>query len=128
MPTVKRLQHTSVPMTPGGDERARTFYGGVLGMREIPKPEGLSDMTVIWFAANDDGDEVHVFKEEQMTSNSAAQHLCLEVDDIVAFGDRLREHGHQVELAETIHNRPRLYTRDPFGNLLELVQIQGQYR
>ena len=72
MPSVKRLQHTSIPMPPGGDEQARAFYGKVLGMREIPKPAGLAAMTVVWFAANDDGDEVHVFKEEQLGPNSAA--------------------------------------------------------
>ena len=53
-------------------------------------------MTVVWFAANEDGDEVHVFKEENMGPNSAAQHLCLEVDDIEAYKSRLREHGYEV--------------------------------
>ena len=41
MPSVKRLQHTSVPMPPGGDDQARAFYGDTLGMPEIPKPTGL---------------------------------------------------------------------------------------
>jgi catechol 2,3-dioxygenase-like lactoylglutathione lyase family enzyme len=127
MPSVKRLQHTSVPMPPGGDDRARAFYGDVLGMREIQKPEGLAAMTVVWFAANDDGDEVHVFKEEQLGPNSAAQHLCLEVDDIEAYKTRLREHGYEVRVPETIYNRPRLFVRDPFDNLIELVEIRGQY-
>jgi catechol 2,3-dioxygenase-like lactoylglutathione lyase family enzyme len=127
MPSVKRLQHTSIPMPPGGDENARAFYGAVLGMREIPKPEGLAAMTVIWFAANDDGDEVHVFKDEQLERNSAAQHLCLEVDDIEAYTTRLREHGYEVRVPETIQNRPRLFVRDPFDNLIELVEIRGQY-
>ena len=47
MPSVKRLQHTSIPMPPGGDDDARAFYGEVLGMREVPKPEGLAAMTVV---------------------------------------------------------------------------------
>jgi catechol 2,3-dioxygenase-like lactoylglutathione lyase family enzyme len=127
MPSVKRLQHTSIPMPPGGDENARAFYGAVLGMREIAKPEGLAAMTVIWFAANDDGDEVHVFKDEHLGRNSAAQHLCLEVDDIEAYKARLGEHGYEVRVPETIQNRPRLFVRDPFDNLIELVEIRGQY-
>ena len=127
MPSVKRLQHTSVPMPPGGDDRARAFYGDLLGMREIPKPEGLAAMTVVWFAANDDGDEVHVFQEKNMGPNSAAQHLCLEVDDIAAFQSKLRDAGYDVEIPETIFNRPRLFVRDPFANLVELVEIRGQY-
>ena len=127
MPSVKRLQHTSVPMPPGGDDQARAFYGDLLGMREIPKPEGLAALTVVWFAANDQGDEVHVFQEQNMGPNSAAQHLCLEVDDIAAFQSRLRYAGYDVQTPETIHNRPRLFVRDPFENLVELVEIRGQY-
>jgi catechol 2,3-dioxygenase-like lactoylglutathione lyase family enzyme len=127
MPLVKRLQHTSVPMPPDGDKEARAFYGEVLGMREIPKPEGLAAMTVIWFAANDDGDEVHVFKDERLGPNSAAQHLCLEVDDVEAYKTRLRDYGYEVRVPETIQNRPRLFVRDPFDNLIELVEIRGQY-
>lgn len=126
MPSVKRLQHTSVPMPPGSNEQARAFYNGVLGMREIPKPTTLPQ-NLIWFAANDDGDEVHVFQEENMGSNSARQHLCLEVDDLEAFRQRLVENGYEPRSPESITNRPRLFVRDPFDNLLELVEIHGDY-
>jgi catechol 2,3-dioxygenase-like lactoylglutathione lyase family enzyme len=126
MAKVKRLQHTSVPMPPGGNERARAFYGGALGMREIPKPSTLKN-NLIWFAANDDGDEVHVFEEKQMGRNSAEQHLCLEVDDIEAYRVRLEEAGFAPRTPEMIVNRPRLFVRDPFDNLIELVEIRGQY-
>ncbi len=126
MPTVKRLQHTSVPMPPGGESQAREFYGGALGMREIPKPSTLSN-NLVWFAANDAGDEVHVFQEDNIGPNSAEQHLCLEVDDVEAFGRRLAEHGFAPRTPETINNRPRLFVRDPFQNLVELVEIRGQY-
>lgn len=126
MAQVKRLQHTSVPMPPGGNDRARAFYGEALGLREIPKPNTLSN-NLVWFAANDQGDEVHVFQEENMGPNSAEQHLCLEVDDIEGFRTRLVEHGFDPRTPETIVNRPRLFVRDPFDNLIELVEIRGQY-
>ena len=127
MASVKRLQHTSVPMPPGGADRARAFYGDVLGMREIPKPEGLAAMTLVWFAANEAGDEVHVFQDESLAHNSSEQHLCLEVDNLAEYAARLRDHGYEVRIPETIHNRPRLFVRDPFANLIELVEIRGQY-
>lgn len=126
MPRVKRLQHTSVPMPPGGDERARAFYGAALGMREIPKPSTLSN-NLIWFAANDEGDEVHVFQNENMGSGAAAQHLCLEVDDVEAYRRRLADHGFDPRDTDPIVNRPRIFVRDPFDNLIELAEIHGQY-
>ena len=127
MPSVKRLQHTSIPMPPGGDEDARAFYGEVLGMREIPKPEGLAAMTVVWFAANDDGDEVHVFKEEtwdqiQRRSTSAWKStISRRTSPVCAIMAMMST------VPETIYNRPRLFVRDPFDNLIELVEILGQY-
>jgi hypothetical protein len=62
-----------------------------------------------------------------MASNSSRQHLCLEVDDLDAFSTRLNERGFETRTPESIHNRPRLMVRDPFDNLLELVEIHGQY-
>lgn len=126
MPTVKRLQHTSVPMPPGGNDQARAFYGQALGLREIPKPSTLSN-NLVWFAANDDGDEVHVFQQDDAGPHSAAQHLCLEVDDLEAFRSRLTDHGFAPYDTDPIINRPRLMVRDPFGNLIELSEIHGQY-
>jgi catechol 2,3-dioxygenase-like lactoylglutathione lyase family enzyme len=126
MAKVKRLQHTSVPMPPDGNEAARHFYGRVLGMREIPKPSTLSN-NLVWFAANDEGDEVHVFQADE-GSPHPDQHLCLEVDDLAAYEARLRGAGIEVEIPEEIINRPRLFVRDPFANLVELVEIRGQYR
>jgi hypothetical protein len=41
---------------------------------------------------------------------------------------RFAEHGVEVEEADPIHNRPRLFVRDPFGNKLEITQILGPYR
>jgi catechol 2,3-dioxygenase-like lactoylglutathione lyase family enzyme len=62
-----------------------------------------------------------------MGSNSARQHLCLEVDDLEAFRQRLVENGYEPRSPESITNRPRLFVRDPFDNLLELVEIHGDY-
>ena len=84
-------------------------------------------MKLVWFAAGDDGDEVHVFTDEGLGSNSSAQHLCLQVDDLADYERRLAAAGYTVDIPETIYNRPRLFTRDPFHNLIELVQILGQY-
>jgi catechol 2,3-dioxygenase-like lactoylglutathione lyase family enzyme len=36
------LDHVQVAMPPGEEERARDFYGGVLGLREIAKPANLA--------------------------------------------------------------------------------------
>jgi hypothetical protein len=59
MPTVLRLQHTSVPMPPDGHAAARSFYGGILGLEELPPPSTLEAHRLVWFRAGDGGHEVH---------------------------------------------------------------------
>ncbi len=127
MPAVQRLQHVSVPMPPDGEEAARRFYIGALGMEEVPPPSTL-EMRLVWFRAGTDGHEVHCYVDEHLGRNSGGQHLCLQVDDLAAFRRRLAEHDMVVEEAVAIPNRPRLFVRDPFGNLIELTQITGDYR
>jgi len=128
MPAVQRLQHVSVPMPPGGSADARRFYGEALGLEEIPPPADLRHLSLVWFGAGGDGQEVHCFAEERLGPNSPAQHLCLQVDDLAAFRDRLAEHEVEVLEADPIRNRPRLFVRDPFGNRVELTEIRGDYR
>ena len=127
MPAVQRLQHASVPVPPDGAAEARRFYGGALGLEEVPVPSSLAGMALVWFRAGDGGDEVHCFPEDRLGPNSLQQHLCLEVDDLAAYRRRLADHGVTVEETTAIPNRPRCFVRDPFGNLIELTEILGDY-
>ncbi len=122
---VTRLQHTSVPMSANGAERARAFYGKALGMTEKAPPSSLSN--VIWFEAGKDGQEVHCFIEQDFEPQGNQQHLCLQVNDLEALREHLREQGVPIEETIAIKNRPRFFVRDPFENLIELVEITGDY-
>ncbi len=126
--SVLRLQHASVPMPAGGNDEARAFYGGVLGLDEIPPPSSLDAEQIIWFSAGGGGHEVHLFTEDGFGPNSPGQHLCLQVDDLDATRERLGDHGVAIEETTLIPNRPRFFVRDPFGNRVELTQILGDYR
>lgn len=125
MAFVIRLQHTSVPMPAGGDERARTFYGAVLGMTEKKPPSTLRN--VVWFEAGPDGQEVHCFTDPDFEKRERQQHLCLQVEDLETLRAHLKQHDIPMEATTAITNRPRFFVRDPFQNLVELTQIIGEY-
>ena len=127
MPSVMRVQHVSVPMPPGSQEQARRFYGGVLGMQEKSPPLSLAQQQLVWFNAGDGGHEVHLFTDGQMESKSVEQHLCLQVDSLAEFRTRLAENGISIKETTAITNRPRLFVRDPFGNLIEITEVLGEY-
>ena len=127
MPTVQRLQHTSIPMPPGGGAAAREFFGEILGMKEVRPPSSLDVDALVWFLAGDDGHEIHVFTEERLGPNSTGQHLCLQVDDIDGIKTLLQRHGVAIEETISIVNRPRFFIHDPFGNRIEITEITGPY-
>lgn len=128
MSAVQRLQHASIPIPPGGQATGRAFYNRVLGMEEATPPSTLDVRNLVWFRAGLDGQEVHLFVDEHVGRNSPAQHLCLQVDDIGAFRERLTSAGVPIDEATAVYNRPRFFIHDPFGNLIEITQIVGEYR
>lgn len=128
MASVVRLQHTSVPMPIGGHDAARRFYRDLLAMPEIPVPGSLAVSELVWFAAGDSGQEIHCFEDAELTQRSNRQHLCLDVDDLEGVRQRATEHGYPIEETTAIVNRPRFFLTDPFGNLIEVTQIGGDYR
>src|ERR1700691_3752596 len=71
-----RLSHINVTMPKGGEDTARAFYAGLLGLREIPKPEPLRARGGVWVDAG--GLDIHVSVEEQRGGPDALRHFGLE--------------------------------------------------
>lgn len=124
MTRVKRLHHASVPMPKGKQDEARAFYSGVLGMPELEPPPSLRHLGVVWFQASEDGDEIHLYEEPTGAPQAPGQHFCLQVDDVKAFAAEIAARGAVVEETIEIPGRPRFNTRDPFGNQIEVFQME----
>ena len=124
--SVIRLQHASVPMPNGGNDKARHFYGETLGLTEITPPAVLGTERFVWFTIGDSGDEVHLYTDDR-GPNSPGQHLCIQVEDPVAVREKLEDSGYRTEDTDPIPNRPRFFTHDPFGNRVEISAILGPY-
>ena len=125
---IVRVQHVSIPIPPDGADAARTFFGGVLGLREKQVPAALDASQLTWFAVGEDEHEIHCFVDPDFRNRSTAAHLCLETDDLESLRERIRDHGVTFDHEPAaIHNRPRSFVRDPFGNLIELTQFNGRY-
>ncbi|MBA3331043.1 MAG: VOC family protein [Actinobacteria bacterium] len=123
---IRRLQHVSTPYPAGREEEVRSFYGGVLGLREKAVPASLAGRGLVWFEAGEDERELH-FLPGPPPDPAAMRHFCLEVEDVAALRAGLAEAGHELTDDTAIPNRPRVFLRDPFGNLVELTTIEGGY-
>jgi len=121
---LRRLQHVSSPFANGRQAALRTFYGELLGLREIPTPSTLAHLELVWFSAGD-GVELHFF--QGAVDDAAARHFCLDIEDLDETRRRLRDAGHEPYDDTPIPNRPRFFCRDPAGNLVEFTSIEGSY-
>jgi catechol 2,3-dioxygenase-like lactoylglutathione lyase family enzyme len=126
---IKRLQHISIGIEAGREDEARRFYGEALGLKEKPRPMGLKDRDLIWFDIGEDEHEIHLLRTDPaaLVPPRAADHLCIEVDDIDAMRAHLNAHDVPIKETSVIDNRPRFFVEDPFGNSVELVQITGHF-
>ncbi len=120
-----RLQHVSIPRPPGSEHLTRAFYGDLLGLTEIPAPNSLSEMEVIWFKLGENA-ELHCFREAPLHDRSI-RHFCLVTDDLKRMRIKLSEAGYAPYDVEPIPGRPRFFCRDPFGNIIEFTSIVGDY-
>ncbi|HSH80264.1 MAG TPA: VOC family protein [Herpetosiphonaceae bacterium] len=123
IPEWKRIQHVSLTRPPGSHDEARAFYGDVLGLQEIEVPASLRQNDLIWYAVGPD--EIHLVAEENPDNTGSARHLCLQVGDLGELRARLASTGVETWNATPIPGRPRLFCRDPFGNAIELTEING---
>jgi catechol 2,3-dioxygenase-like lactoylglutathione lyase family enzyme len=118
---IQRIDHVQVAGPPGCEPAARAFYGDVLGLREIPKPEPLAARGGVWFALGTH--ELHVGVEEDFRPARKA-HPALTCTNIDELAGHLASAGALVDWNEDIGGVRRFFTADPFGNRLEIVGVR----
>ena len=119
--SLQDLEHVQLDMPPGQELVARAFYGSVLGLAEIVKPEPLR-ASGVWFAAGPR--ELHLSAVPDARP-ALRGHAGLHVVGLTAFADRCSAAGHAVEYDHRYPGRTRFYVRDPFGNRLELFELEA---
>lgn len=120
MPIVA-LDHVQVaaPRTPEAEEEARAFYGGLLGLPEIEKPDILKPKGGVWFSLG--VGELHIGIETPFVPALKA-HPALRVSGLADLRASLEAAGMTISEAEPIPGVERFYVYDPFGNRIELLE------
>ena len=116
--TIVGLDHVQLAAPPGCEEEARRFFGELLGLTELDKPEPLRSRGGVWFALG--AQQLHIGVEAVHTPARKA-HPALAVRDLDALAARLEAAGAPVEWDGSLPGGRRLYTADPWGNRIELV-------
>jgi catechol 2,3-dioxygenase-like lactoylglutathione lyase family enzyme len=119
------LDHVQLAAPPGCEAEARRFFGRLLRLREIEKPEPLRGRGGVWFAL-DDGQQLHVGVEAAFQpARKAPPAFQIEIDEIDSLADALERAGAEVEWDDSLPGYRRFYTADPWGNRIELLARNG---
>ncbi len=112
----------------GDVARSRAFYGDLLGLPEIERPDfGIPG---VWYQAGEI--QLHLIETPQGVDvgsrptgpNPIACHSAFEIEDYAATLERLRAEG--IEVRETGAEVGQLFLQDPDGNVIELIQPGGR--
>ena len=113
------LHHVQLACPAGAEDTLRGFYGGVLGLPEIPKPPALAVRGGVWFQVGPH--ELHCGVEDGFAPARKA-HPALAVDDVDNLAQAVARAGGDVHWDESIPGVRRFHTFDPVGNRVELQQ------
>ena len=114
-----RLDHVQVSIPKGTEDEARDFYGGLLGLEEIEKPEPLKANGGMWYSVA--GVQLHVGVEEAVAPSK--RHPAFDVADAKGVRAYLERHGvrtkDEPDIPGVVH---RFSLFDPFGNRIEFLE------
>lgn len=100
-------------------ERARAFYGELLGLVPAPRPADAG-RPGCWFALGDV--ELHLSLEDGAGNAASKRHVALEVVGLDAWRARFAAAGVAIEEGRAIPGMARFFVRDPAGNRVEIYE------
>jgi catechol 2,3-dioxygenase-like lactoylglutathione lyase family enzyme len=120
-----RLDHVQIAAPPGCESAARRFFGDLVGLRELPKPDALSGRGGVWFAIGEQ--QLHVGVEEPF-SPALKAHPALRVppEELDALARRLETADAKVLWDDSLPAERRFYSEDPWGNRIEFLATATQ--
>src|SRR3546814_10434326 len=101
------IDHVQVAMPVGGEERARAFFGALLGLTELPKPADMAVRGGCWFALGDR--QLHLGAETDFRPAKKA-HVALALEGLDALRARIEAAGHAT------HEIGRAHVSTPVTN------------
>ena len=115
------IDHIQLAAPSSSEEAARQFYGDLLGLEEIPKPENLRVRGGCWFQFG--SHEVHIGIQNDFIPSKKA-HPGFTVNALEELKVRLENAGYSISEESPIEGRSRFFTHDPFGNRIEFLEFE----
>lgn len=118
MPVID-IDHVQIAAPPNCESKAREFFGVLLGLQEIEKPQALAGRGGCWFRVGTR--QLHVGVEPDFRPANKA-HPAFGVDAIEELFGALDRAGVRCNWDTTLDSVKRFYAFDPWGNRLEFIE------
>ncbi len=105
-------------------KQAEIFYSNILGLPQSPnRPLKFPGL---WYQLGDY--QIHLIEDREFTNQNFVNsekwgrnpHLALAVDNLAVAEEKLQNNGYAIQ--RSFSGRAALFTKDPDGNIIELVQ------
>jgi catechol 2,3-dioxygenase-like lactoylglutathione lyase family enzyme len=116
------LHHVNVTVPKSVEDAAKHFYGVVLGLKEVPKPEETRGRGGAWYQLG--SVQLHLSIEDSLGDSCLSKrHVCYTVSNLPEAEVKFRSEGVEI-FPDDIPTSgwSRFYVRDPGGNRLEIAQ------
>ncbi|MGX1264130.1 catechol 2,3-dioxygenase-like lactoylglutathione lyase family enzyme [Rossellomorea marisflavi] len=120
MAMIAGIHHAQITIPSGKEEKARAFYCGLLGLKDMDKPESLKGRGGFWIRLGNA--DLHIGTEEGVDRSQTKAHIAYEVNDMKYWKEHLEKHGINILPSIPIPGYDRFECRDPFGNRVEMIQ------
>ena len=118
---VQRIEHVAVIVS--DIDRAKHFYGQVLGLTEVPRPKSF-DFPGAWY--RNGPTDLHLISRPQIDAESR-RHVAFYVADLQAAAQVLQSHGYPVLWENMkIEGLDRFFTHDPDKNRIEMMAADAK--
>ena len=120
-PEVRAITHVQVAIPVGGEDEARVFYGGLLGLVEVAKPPELAKRGGCWFELPEGTcRQLHLGADPDFRPAKKA-HVAFVASDVAGLAEKARSQGYEV-VEDWSGETEQVYIYDPFDNRLEFVE------
>jgi len=119
-----KVNHVNITVPAALETAAKNFYEVVLGLVQIPKPEGTRQNLGAWYELGTM--QLHLSIEDGVANEESDRHVCYQVTDIAAADLHFRHSGVEIIAdGRPVRGQSRFFVRDPGGNLIEIAQKLG---
>jgi catechol 2,3-dioxygenase-like lactoylglutathione lyase family enzyme len=116
------LHHVNVTVPRALEQQAKYFYGEVMKLQELPKPEESRGRGGAWYQLGKV--QLHLSVEDDLGEQCLSRrHVCYTVENLREAERTFREAGVEIYPDDIpTAGWSRFYVRDPGGNRLEIAQ------